>query len=205
MPGATVTLNGSAYTTTTDSSGKYSFTNVPLAGYNVIVKDSSTGDQGQAAATLTTTGVTVTANVNLLGLGSLTVTVQDAAGNIVSGAVVNINTGSGLLSQSQSGVTAANGTITFSQQLAGSVQVRASNPVNNLAGSGTVTVKTNGQATLTVTLQAAGSVQGTVYGANGSTPIPGLTVIVGTQQAITGANGTYSVTSVPSGSLHGLR
>ncbi len=115
--------------------------------------------------------------------------------------MVNISTSStNLFPSSQSGVTGSDGTIAFSQQLAGTVQVNASNPATNLAGKGTVTVTPNGKATLTVNLQPAGSVQGTVYGANGTTPIPGLTVILGSQHANTDANGKYSITTVPVGS-----
>jgi hypothetical protein len=203
---ATVSLSSSALTATTDANGVYSFPSVPLGTYNVVAHDSASPDSGQTTVKLATAGQTVTLNVNLVGLGTLTVTVVDGGSNPVSGAATQVNSG-GPFNQLLTGVTSSTGTVTFNQVLAVSnLQLSATSPTTGLSGRVTTALTANQTLPVTVTLQSAGTVQGTVFQIDGQTPVAGVTVSIlggpiGGTQTLTAANGTYSFAGVPSGTF----
>jgi protocatechuate 3,4-dioxygenase beta subunit len=199
VPGATVSLLGTALTATSSSTGTYSFANVPLTNYNLYALDPNSGDRGLAGANVTTAGQTVTSNIDMVGFGTLNLTVVDGAGNPSPGAIVQLNSGSPF-NLFESGVTASDGTLTFSPQLAAYLSINATSPASGLAGSGSVSLSAGQTAALTVMLQSTGTVQGTVYAFNGVTPVAGVNVTVdGSQTAVTSATGTYSIPNVVSG------
>ena len=75
-----------------------------------------------------------TVNVILNGVGSLAVTVKDAAGNLITSAQITV------FEQNQFGVvltgtTQSDGTFTFSNVLAGPFFITATDPVTQLSGS----------------------------------------------------------------------
>ena len=203
VPNATVSLMGTALTTTAGANGAYTLPAVPLGTYTVSAADPSSPDAGLNKATLTTTGLTVTDNVNLLGLSSVVVTVLDGGGNPNSGAATVINTGDPTY-QAQTGVTGADGTVTFHNVLAvASLAASATNPATGLGGQTTAALTANQTVPVTITLQSAGTIQGTVFQSDGATPVGGITVANNNgASTLTAANGTYALTGVPSGTYN---
>lgn len=200
VSGASIVLVGTGFTVTANSSGQFNISNVPLGNnYQLQASDSTTGDRGQAYVNLVSSGQTVQANIDMVGLGTINVTVLDGGGNPSSGTVVQVS--GGIFNDVQSGVTASDGTLTFSQELAGNLNLLAQNPTSGLGGSATLTLAANQTAAVTITLQSAGSIQGTVYAPNGITPLAGARVALDNQSPIlTGSTGGYSFAGVPSGS-----
>jgi Bacterial TSP3 repeat/Carboxypeptidase regulatory-like domain/Bacterial Ig-like domain (group 2) len=199
VSGAAVTLNFTAYSTVTNSAGAFTIANVPLGGYTATAVDSSTGDRGKANVALSVAGNTVPVTINMLGLGTVNVTVLDGGGNPSGGAIVQLSA-TGAFTQNQGGVTAVDGTVSFTQQLAGGLSVFATAPATGLTGRATATLAAGQTAAVTVTLQSAGSVQGTVHQLNGTTPVAGATIqLDGVAATQTGADGKYVIAVVPSG------
>jgi hypothetical protein len=202
VSGASVTLQNTAFTATTDASGAFGIANVPLNTYNVQALDQASGDRGGKTVTLSTAGQTVPVTIDMQGLGTVDVTVLDGGGNPAGGAIVQIHAG-GSYDLQQSGVTAADGTLTFSQQLAGSLSVTASNPATGVGGRASATLAAGQTLPITITLQSVGTVQGTVYQLNGATPLVGATVeLLPLGSALTNAAGAYSFTNVPTGTYN---
>jgi len=196
--GAVVNVAGTGFTQVTDLNGHFTISNVPVGNYQLQVSDPGTGDRGTANVALTAASQTVTSNVTLVGLGTVVVTVQDGSLTKVAGVLVTIN--GSVYGQQQQAVTQADGTATFNQQLAGSQSISARNPVTGLSGTGQVTLAASGTAALTVTLQAAGSIQGTVYNPDAHTPMPGVTVTLDSATStLSGVDGKYAFTIVPTG------
>jgi large repetitive protein len=198
---AQVNLTG-GFTTTADGNGNYAFTFVPLGTYTITVADPSDGDQGAGNVVLSSPSQTQTANITLNGLGTVIATVLDALGNADPYAIVTV-TGQTSFAGTFSAVTQPNGTVSFSQVPAGSFIVIASDGVT-AAGAGPVTgsVAAGGTTTVTLQMQPIGSVTGTVFTANGVTPVSDMTVnLVGvtTQTVTTASNGTFTFSVVPSG------
>ena len=203
VSGASVTLNGSALSATTAANGTFSIANLPLANYTVTAVDATSNDRGQVIAHLTTAGQTVPVTLNMLGFGTLNVTVNDGGGSPKPGAKVQVSNGSPFY-QVQNGVTTSAGTVSFSQVLSGSLSLSASDQQTGLSGTATATMTPNGTVPVTVTLQSSGTVQGTVFKHDGVTPLGGVTVeLVANgnvlRSVLTAANGTYSLANVPSG------
>lgn len=158
-----------------DAAGRFTFEFVPIGSFALDAADPATGDRGRADNQLTANGETRTVNVTFLGLGQVSVTVKDAAGEVVSNAAVML-TSRTVFGGSETRVTGRDGTILFDRVLAGGFQVAASDPVTGLAGSASGTVVAGGSAAVTVALQAAGSIRGTVFGVGGTTPLPNAAV-----------------------------
>src|SRR5262249_48791182 len=155
--------------------------------YTVSVADAPTGDQGRAAGSITSQGQATTVNVVLNGVGAVVVTVADGGGQPVSGALVTVASGT-VFGGSSSGTTLQNGSATFNQVLAGPFTVRASNPATARAGTATGTVSVGGTTNLTLQLQAAGSVLGTVSNPDG-TPAINITLTLDVYGAATVSDG----------------
>lgn len=200
-PYAQVTLSNGA-TTQADGNGLYTLSYVPLGGYTISVTDPSDGDQGTGSVTLSTQGDVQSVNIDLNGQGNVMVTVLDASGNADASAILTL-TGQTAFGGSFGGITQPDGTYTFSQVPAGAFAVTATDPVTQ-AGAGPVSgsVAAGGTASLTLHLQAVGSVTGFVFAANGVTPVSGVTVnLTGevTQTTTTAFDGSFSFSVVPSG------
>ncbi len=66
-----------------------------------------------------------------------------------------------------------------------------------MTGRASVPLAANGTASVTITLASAGTIQGTVYKPDATTPVAGVTVsIPGVGQTTTAANGTYSLSNI---------
>jgi hypothetical protein len=201
--GAQVTLSGIASgTTVTDALGHYQFSFVPLGSFTVDVTDPLTGDRGRTSNQVSVNGEVRTVNVSLNGIGSLKITVKDAAGNLITNAQIT------LFEQSQfgvelTGVTQSDGTLLFANVLAGNIFVTATDPVTQLSGSFTGTVVAGAPNAFTVQLQPAGSIVGRALNSDGITPLANVTVqVVGPvfRQVSTVGDGSFRFDALPLGS-----
>ena len=201
--GAQVTLfGGNGGTTVTDALGHYQFDFVPLGSFTVDVTDPVTGDRGRTSNQVSANGELRTVNVVLNGVGSLAVTVKDAAGNLITSAQITV------FEQNQFGVvltgkTQSDGTFTFSNVLAGNFFVTATHPVTQLSGSLSSAVTAGVANSVTVQLQPAGTVLGRALNADGITPLANVTVqIFGPvfRQVNTASDGSFRFDALPLGS-----
>src|SRR6185437_14047689 len=116
-----------------------------------------------------------------------------------SGATVRVDSNT-IFGGEQVGTTQADGTFTFNNVLAGNFFVSAVDPKSNLAGSNSGNVAVNNSSPVTVQLQSAGSIQGTVFATDGVTPIPNITVQLSGQvnrQVSSAVNGAFRFDNVP--------
>ena len=176
VPGAEITLAPSGRRAVTDAAGAYAFDTVLLGNYTLSAATAA-GDRGTGLARLTVPDAEVRADLSLVGQGTVVATVLDAAGDPVNQARVTLDSRSGF-SQRLTGITAADGTVTLPGVLAGAVQVSALEPLTGLAGDLGSTVLPGETAQVTVRLEAAGSIDGTVFAADGNTPVRGVRVRV---------------------------
>ena len=196
IAGATVSYSGGS--TTTSSTGTYSFPSVAAGTYSVTASKSGYTSQ--------TTSVTVTAGQNATQNFQLTATGGNGS---VSGKVTNISTGAGLASVtvSYSGgstVTSSTGTYSFASVAAGTYTFTASR-AGYLARSASATVTSGQTTTLNFQLSTSGKIAGVVKNSSG-VAISGATVkVVGGKIATTvtlstGSTGSYSTSWIPVGS-----
>lgn len=162
-------------TQTTDTSGRFMFEYVPVGPFTLDAIDPATGDRGRADNQLTTNGETRTINVTFLGLGQVSVTVKDAASEVVPNSAV-VLTSRTVFGGSETRVAGLDGTTLFDRVLAGGFGISAFDPATGLAGSAPGTVSAGGSASVTVALQPAGSIRGAVFGVGGTTPLPNAAV-----------------------------
>ena len=201
MSGAVISLSD-GHTATADVQGRYRLDLVPVGSYTVDVTDPATGDRGRASATISSQDQIVPTNVTLIGVGKVVVTVKDGSLNLVPGAQVQLNSQT-IFGGRQTGSTQADGTLTFANVLAGNFSVSATNPQTNLTGSASGNVAVNSTTNTTVQLQSSGAVQGTVFGSNGTTTIPNISVQLSgpvTRQMSSGGLGNFRFDIVPTGS-----
>ena len=196
--GVKISVKGSAIVATTDTSGAYEVDFVPPGKQQLSAVDPNNEDQGAAAVTVTANALAQAPAITLNGLGTAVVTVNDASGNTVPSAQVTLASDT-KFTQQLTGLTNSAGQYAFANVLAGSVTVNASGPYN-LAGTAQGTVPLNGSTNITVTLQPAGTIQGTVFAADGKSPVAGVNVqLDSAETTISDANGNYQFASVPSG------
>lgn len=174
VPGAIVRLSN-GLTAPADTNGHYRFDFVPVGRYTVDATDTPTGDRGESSATIATQDQVVTLNINLNGVGKVVIKVLDGANNPVSGAQVNLASQT-IFGGIQTGATQSDGTLTFTNVLAGNFNVSAVDPKTNLGGSNTGNITVGKSTTVTVQLQAAGSILGQVFASDGVTPVPNISV-----------------------------
>src|SRR6478672_6845938 len=196
--GVVVTLSD-GHSATADVQGRYRIDLVPVGAYTVDATDPATGDRGRATASIASQDQVVTTNITLVGVGKVIVTVKDGGLNPVSGAQVRLDSQT-VFGGRQTGTTQADGTLTFANVLAGGYSVSATDPLTSLTGSNTGNITVNGTSNTTVQLQSAGTVQGTVFGPDGTTTIGSISIQLSGQlqrHTTTAGNGTYRFDVVP--------
>jgi hypothetical protein len=199
--GATINLSN-GQSTIADAQGHYRLDFVPVGSYTVDATDPTTGDRGRNSASLSAQDQVATANITLIGTGKVVIAVQDGGNSPVSGAQVFLDSQT-IFGGRQTGTTQADGTLTFSHVLAGNFFTFAVDPRTNLNGSQNGNVTVNGTTNVTVQLQAAGSILGQVFAADGSTPVPNIGVQLRGQvnrQTATSLSGAFRFDVVPSNS-----
>lgn len=190
--GASVT--GAGLTSTTNSSGVYTMSNVPAG--SVTLTASAAGFQPATETVTVTTGNTMTAPAMSLvsNVGNVTGKVTDPSNNPISGASVSFGGGTATID--------ATGTYNFTNIPAGTIQLVASAAGFQSVTQG-VTVTGGNTTTANFTLAAANNTPGTVTGAvtNISTHavISGATVKWNTTSATANSSGVYTLNNVAGG------
>ena len=178
-PGATVSCCWPVRSVTAGEGGAFNMGGAFSVGtHHLTASEPARGDRGTAAVTLSLPGQTVTTEIRLNGVGTVTATVRNVDGTPVTGALVRAVSSAVLGWNGAEQPTPANGTVSWSQALAGTITVTARDPQRNLAGQASGALADNGNLALTVTLEPAGSVVGTVYRAGGTAVAAGVDVTI---------------------------
>jgi hypothetical protein len=201
----TVTLQPGGQTTQTNALGQYGFNITQTNTYTLEASDAN-GNRGRSSIVLTAInpGDPKTVNVVFLGRGTVQGVVRDPSGNIQAGIPVTFTSNS-VFGGSANVVTDAQGQYSTAGQFVGGFSVTARNTSTNLAGTGTGQIAVDGEVvSINVTMAASGSVSGTVFKADNTTPVAnatvslqGTSVYYPTLNTITDAAGNYSFLAVP--------
>jgi hypothetical protein len=199
--GVTVTLLGQgSRNTTTDELGRYTFDFVPLGPFSVEASDPA-GSRGRNAGNLSTTGRTVLTDLTFLGRGNATGLVFNGAGSLATNAVVQLRSRS-VFGGSATITTGSSNRFAFSNVFVGDFDVTAFVAATRLAGYASGRIDREGQSVaLNITVAEAGSFTGTVFRADGSTPVAGAQIILSPTRlsATTDAEGRFRFDFLPLG------
>jgi YD repeat-containing protein len=188
------------FTSSTDQNGNYWVTNVALGAFNLIAQDSRSGLNASANGSLVSTSTPANVNVQLPPGGTISGTFRLPTGGPIpnatvrlfpAGAVPPANFGApySIFFTSAQTTSDSQGSYSFNRVAAGEVVVIASQPAaigslgldNNRFGPYIGASRGNlsdGQSLiLDVTLPATSTVTGTVFAADGVTPVPNTTVL----------------------------
>jgi hypothetical protein len=166
---AQVTYEQGNQTLTTDDQGQFTFVNIPPGPGTFTA--SAAGSLGQVIIAVQQTNPFI--DIHLLGFGNVFGMVKDGSGNPVANSDVKI-TVPGLLQRTLFTETDENGIYRFDAVPEEAVAIEATNGIS--AGRGGVKIIHNADVSLDITLTATGTVQGTVFKANGNTTIPNAEV-----------------------------
>lgn len=184
--------------TTTDENGHYRFEIIPLGSYTVKVDDKESRGIGEDTVVLDVNGVTAQLDINLLGQGILIVTVEDAYGQVVSGAAITVTInypGWPIYTTSD-----ADGRAVIEKVNEGAFTVSAA--AEDLTGEIEGTISGDEVLEVSVRLEPAGSITGTIYEPDGVTPVENVMVrILGNSgwlaPFITEADGVFLFEALP--------
>jgi len=197
LSGATVSYSGGS--TTTDTNGNYSLTNVSPGTYTLTASKSGYSNKSQS--------VTVNSNANTTSNFSLTAGTTSGSGT-VTGKVTNVSTGGAIsgATVSYSGGSATSntsGVYTLSNVPAGTYNMTAAHS-GYLNRTLSVTVTANATTTTNFAIATAGKLAGVVKTSSGAV-ISGATVkitggkVATTVNTTTNSTGNYSTTWIPVG------
>jgi len=192
-----------------DSNGNYQVLGMEAAAYT-LTASYYTGLQGNGSGTLASATSTDTVNLSLQAAGTVTGTVKDTNGNLLTNKDLTVTTSSESVQLSTE--TAGNGVYTLSDVGTGAVQVEYFDGTT-LVGKATGTLAADGD-TLTLNLQlSGGTVSGVIYESDGKTPAAGVPVTVVNYDAAVGgisnsvqvnanSSGAYSASNLLAGTIH---
>ena len=199
--GVAVTISGATReTTVTDALGRYLFEFVRLGAFTVEAADNA-GQRGRNTGNLATTGRTVLADITYLGSGTVNGLVFTGSGAPAAGVDVTLNSRSVFNGRSSLNTGDGNA-FEFDPVFLGPFDVTAVSTSSRLAGTATGAVEVEGQVvSVEVQLTSAGAFEGTVFLADGLTPVPGAEVGLSPTglQAITDDQGRYRFDFIPLG------
>jgi hypothetical protein len=191
--------------------GSFAFIGIPAGDFTITAEDDNdSGLRITVPETLASAGTVATININLPAAGVVTGTVFDASGAPVPFAQVALaDPGDSFTSF---GSTDQTGVYQFKLIAAGPFFVQASGSSSRFV-TATGSITADGQTvTVNLTLPDTGSVSGTVFAANGVTPVSNAEVVVqnlsnsgelgnSRQFANTDSQGHYQVSGVPAGNI----
>ncbi len=178
IPFAQVSV-GSLGFATTDVSGRFSVSGVPLGTYRLLSSDPVSGRLASTTVTLATDGEV--RNVQLIeqALGEVTGTVFNSYGTgVVASARVTLAVDENLI-PSRSVTTGPDGRFSFPGTPAGGITLQANDPVTGLSGSAAATLpNTAASFNVNIGLQPLGIITVRVLQPDGTTPAAGVAVQV---------------------------
>jgi hypothetical protein len=191
--------------------GGYVIVGLAMGDFLVTAQDPNSGLQGTSSGSLSELTMPAIVNVTLQQAGTVNGTVFDANDNVVPLAFVSLSS-SGLADFTRTARAGAQGRYQIERVALGSVFLQACDFVTTgLCGSAAGTLAAEGEvATIDIRLPATGTVQGTVFGSDGSTPVPNAAVVFQSfssggpfgfvQRSVTAdASGNYQLAGVPAG------
>jgi Domain of unknown function (DUF1929)/Carboxypeptidase regulatory-like domain/Glyoxal oxidase N-terminus len=191
IAGATVSFSGGS--TTTSSTGTYSFGSVTPGTYNVTA--SKSGFANQTGSVTVASGQNATLNFQLTAQapGSFGGTVTSTTGAAIAGATVSFSGGST--------TTSSTGSYSFASVAPGTYNVTAAK-TGFASKTSSVTVASSQNATLNFQLAASsgtGTITGKVTNASTGGAVSGATVGYSGGSTTTSSTGTYTLASVAAG------
>lgn len=187
VPVSVISGPGSA-SDNTDLFSQYRFGYMPLGVYTVEANDGA-GNRGRTTAQITNTNQTVKANISYLGVGSIIGTVKSALGNAIPGATVKLNSQS-MFGGQATAISDENGEFSFDDVYVGNFSVSATDAVSGLGGYVNGSIDADGDVKIIdVVLSPAATLVGTVFEANGSTPVVGANVTLNPSGRVTTTDG----------------
>lgn len=185
--------------TTTDADGTFQYEHVPFGRYQIQAQSQVTNDKGYTWTDITFAGQTTYVRIVLKGLGGVTGTVVDNAGNPAG------NVGVTYAVQGEPPLTVfadAGGEFSFSDVSSGKFTLLAEDTVHHISGSTGGILLPAGTVDVRVVLEPTESVTGVALFPDQS-PAPGIAVqITGADTTLygeTGPDGRFSFTAVPVG------
>jgi hypothetical protein len=201
--GTQVAISFGDLAVSTDAEGRFeSLLPIPAGTYTVTAQ-AATGLRGQTRA-LVPAGGTVEVQVQLLGLGSVAITVKRINGQTIPGASVSLERGT-FPNDRLNGVTDQNGQLRFVNISEGPFSVHAEEALTGLDGRASGSVIKDADISIPVTIAPSGRVTGTFLSAATATPIPFAQVVlsVSNVQAFTttDASGRFELLAIPVGAF----
>lgn len=181
----------------TDLSSEYLFPFVPLGTFTIEVHDGA-GNRGRTTVVIQETSQEVAANIAFLGRGTVTVTVETESGLRVPGAQITVLS-QGIFSQTSMATAGGTGESVFPGVFVGRFEARAINPDNGLGGSAYGEIRHEGDTdAVTIVVRETGTLTGTVFAADGATPVPEAHVTLNNgRTTVTDGNGVYRFELLP--------
>ncbi|MGH9459813.1 MAG: carboxypeptidase regulatory-like domain-containing protein, partial [Vicinamibacteria bacterium] len=194
----------------TDAEGRFLVHNITLGDFTVDVSDPADGDRGRGSGALTTPGETVEVTVQLLGFGSVRLTVRDSLGAILSDAEASLSFNRFGASTSLGAPSReADGSLVFTPVLAGAFTVTARDPSTDLTASRSGTALAGQEVRIELSLEPTGAIFGIIMAPDGVTPVAGADVrlyqgnINTAREAVTsGADGGFRFEELPTSSTY---
>lgn len=231
------------FTFSADQNGNYTVLDVGLGSFNVIAQDSQSGLNASTTGSLASTSAPAVVNVQLPAGGTVSGTFRDSAGNPIPNANVQVFSAGAVLAANLESPfsiffrhintnTDSQGHYALNRVAAGEVVAIASPPLANgtlaLDSSNSAYVAatagnlSNGQSlTLDVALPPTSTITGTVFAADGTTPVPNANIFAVENTGVAGgfadffanftagnsflsfadASGNFRIDSIPMGTV----
>ena len=194
--------------TQTLTTNSYQNTHVPLGQLQLIATESTTGDMGLGSFTVDNAGETHSLDLRMLGQGAVQVSVTDDQGLGIAGAQVQAVRAIPF-NQVVNGVTDAKGNVTLQPLFNGDFTVTVTDITKTATlygnASGTLSGGVTVPVSITLTAQPTGTISGTVYQPNGTTPAANMWVGLhpgpasGPATTFTDAHGNFTLANVLGG------
>jgi hypothetical protein len=186
--------NGAAsFSAESDGNGNFTFTDLPAGAYTLATIPGTV--MTTTTSVTVTAGVTTTVTLHAAPIGQVTGTVTNGAGQPVSGVTVFADQAGNTVTST---VTGSNGAYELTGLDAGTYQIAIGDPGSAALVASNVTLgPANIAPTVNLSLPVAGTVSGTVFAANGVTPLSGAVVALSRNGAdlettSSDGNGNYS-------------
>ncbi|WP_290518071.1 Ig-like domain-containing protein [Alcanivorax sp.] len=198
QPNASISISGQ--TTTSDANGDYLFEYVPV-GRDIVSAILPSGDRGSADFDLSAEGDAITRDITLNGLGEVSVLVRNANGQPVPNVQVTVNAQNtqSQFSDSYNAETDNEGIAAFTNVLAGSLSIKAFDPIDRLGGMIETSLLAGESIEVVLSLEPSADILGVVYLADGVTPASNITLTAqpGDNKAVTAADGRFRFNMLP--------